>query len=211
VSKARSKTKPAARKLTPAVVALNLRVAQAIRDQRTFCPPLAMVAFDELLYPEQKALVFTKDKRREMLESHPNHWTTKLTLKLDRLTFPELTQGEKHLSEGKRLARLIVYKNAVCPEGTFQGLKTGLVGVKISQMLLDAAWQFNDRFFKDFAKALGSKSRDAISVYVFLLRNRALVEKCRRVSEIQKLPGIPKYATTSFCRLCRGIGLPVTC
>jgi hypothetical protein len=193
------KPKPVQRqKLTPDV----------FEEIRHHVPSLAEVEFDGLLYPEQKAFAYTSAKRKAMLESQPDHWTTKLTLKLDRLEFPELTAGENYLTEGKKLARLIVHKQAVLPTDKFERLTHGRIGEIISKKFMQALWRFDSVFFQDFAKGLKPFTLTT-RVYLFLLRNRAAVENCKRICEIQKLPGMPKYEATSFCRLCKSVGLPV--
>lgn len=180
--------------------------ANSLRD---YVPTLAKVELDRLLWPEQKALIYTEGKRRTMLATHAEHWTVKLTLKLDRLIFPELLAGESKLSDGKKLGRLVEYLRVTTTAEQFAALfNNSLFGVKLSQRMLDSAMRGDADFFRDTADGLNAAT-PTLKVYSFMLRNAAAVERCRTCAEIQRLPGFPKYSPQTFCRLCREIGLPL--
>ena len=106
--KAKSKKMPVAPKLTPEEIAIN--AAWRARDLKADVPTLARCILFDLLHPEQnKFPTLPRRKRERILAQTPGHWTSKLTLKLDRLVFPELMAGEKKLTEGKKLGRLVGY------------------------------------------------------------------------------------------------------
>ena len=206
--KAKSKKKAVAPKLTPEEIAIN--AAWRAKDLKADVPTLARCVLFDLLHPEQsKFKTLPRRKRERILAQRPEHWTSKLTLKLDRLVFPALTSGEKKLTEGKELGRLVRYYKTTASTAHFENLKGCQFGSRLAAKLLNAAWCLGNEFFTGFAKGLRNEVSRTLKVYSFLLRNQSAVEACKSPAEIQRLDGMPKYSPQSFCRLCKSVGLPV--
>ena len=170
-----------------------------------------------------------------MLAAKAPHWMVKVTNKLDRVVFPQLTQGRreteqerlaklgpqefiaeldqsKKRSDHKRLARLLAALKATFPRKSYPELvRNSLFGTKLTRVIMDAVWRLDDLFLIEFGKALEKESRadiKKVQVYRFLRQNAEAVEQCRTVAQIRNLPGFPSYDLRSFYRLCGEVGLP---
>jgi hypothetical protein len=157
-----------------------------------------------------------EQQRKALIAKHANaaDWISKLIKKIDLAEYRELAQGEKYLTEGRRWGRTIAHSKAKLPLAEYEKRCLGEFGKNIAAKLAQKAFNLDAPFFKDFSDALQAKgvsagNSTALAVYHFLLRNHEGVQKCRRVCEIEKLPGFPNYNKSSFCRICRELGLPV--
>jgi hypothetical protein len=209
---------------------------EARRRRENKLPTLAEIEMAKLLWPEQKLILALQGRCRNVFAKRATHWTVKITSKLDRLIFPELTQGKrepeqeklanltphefftelyqgKKRSDHKRLARLLAALKATCATKSFPELfRNDLFGIKLTKIIMDAVWKLDDQFFIEFGKVLQKDSRansKKARIYRFLRQNTEVVEQCRTVAEIRKLPGFPRYDVRTFYKLCREVGLPV--
>jgi ribosomal protein S10 len=93
---------------------------EARRRRANTLPTLEEIEYAKLLWPQQKLLLSLHTRCRMILTEKPNyltvkvpdHWMIKVTARLDRLVFPELTQGRRS-SEQERLAG-ITAQELVC-------------------------------------------------------------------------------------------------
>jgi hypothetical protein len=199
------------RKLTAEETAMNQAVVESLRRNELTCPTLADIATDELLAPGSKAILHSRSKRAWMLNKHADKWQVKLTRKLDRLDFPELTQGTPKLTNAKQLGRRMAITNSRCSPAEWEQLKASRVGTSVAARILDAVWRMDGKFLTDLGNSLTPPS-PARKVYKYLLDNRREVERCAKPAEILKLiksHGL-NYEPGSFYRLCKQIGLPVS-
>lgn len=209
---------------------------EARRRRENKLPTLAEIEMAKLLWPEQKLILALQGRCRNVFAKRATHWTVKITSKLDRLNFPELTQGKREteqeklanltphdffteLYQGKkridhkRLARLLAALKMACDPKSFPELfRNDLFGIKLTKIIMDAVWKLDDQFLIEFGKAIATESRadcKKARIYRFLLQNAEAVEQCRTVTEIRKLPNFPPYDVRTFYKLCREVGLPV--
>lgn len=157
-----------------------------------------------------------EQQRKALLTKHTTagDLVSRLIKKIDLAENRDLAQGVKYLTDGRRLGRTIAYNKARLSPNEYKKLCLGEFGKNIAAKLAQKAFDLDAPFFKDFSDALQAKgvradNSTALAIYHYLLRNHEAVEKCRRVCEIEKLPGFPKYNKSSFCRICRELGLPV--
>ena len=172
---------------------------------------LAMLTMYELIDPKSPGYLLQKRQREEMLlepeskdyllrspwdrekefRDQPDHWTVKLTRKLDRLTFPEFTGRKgKVPSEAQRLARLLRSLQCNTSASLFNDLQNrSLFGIKLTERIMRAVWSFDGDFFKQFGKAIRKEMTPTGRLYIWLLNRREKVERCKTVAEIMKLEG----------------------
>jgi hypothetical protein len=209
---------------------------EARRRRENKLPTLAEIEMAKFLWPERQRILALQDRCRNVFAKNATHWTVKITSKLDRLTFPELTQcrreteqeklanltpneffaelyqGKKR-SDHKRLARLLAALKAACAPKSYPELfRNSLFGIKLTKIIMDAVWKLDDLFLIEFGKAIETESRadcKKARIYRFLLQNAEAVEECRTVTEIRKLPGFPPYDVRTFYKLCKEVGLPL--
>jgi hypothetical protein len=209
---------------------------EARRRRENKLPTLAELEMARLFWPEEKRILALHGRCRNVFATRAAHWTVKITRKLDRLTFPELTQSmveteqerlagltpqefiaeldqsQKH-SDHKRLPRLLAALEAVCGAKYYPELfRNDPFGFKLTKIIMDAVWKLDGSFLIKFGKAIrkdsGADSKKA-RIYRFLRQNAEVVEQCRNVAGIRKLPGFPPYDAGSFYKLCREVGLPL--
>jgi hypothetical protein len=189
----------------------------------------------KLLWPERKRILALQVRCQKVLAKKPAHWMVKVTRKLDRVIFPQLTQGRleteqerlarltpqkfiaelnqsKKRSDHKKLARLLAALKAACPPKSYPELvRNSLFGTRLTKIIMDAVWTLDDLFLIEFGKAIEKESRADIKkarIYHFLRQNAEAVEQCQTVAEIRKLPGFPSYDVSTFYKLCKEVGLP---
>lgn len=207
------------RPLTPEEVAVNKAIAKHYerKDGKRVRPHMRMpsqaqIATYELLYPGQKAILYAAPQRAKMILDHADKWFVKLTLKLDRLQFPELTQGEDTLNQPKKIARRLMAFKMSCTRDQWAALKTSTLNTALTDNVMAALWNLDADFFTSLAGALKHPA-EAAKVYRFLLSNRDAVESCKTRADIFRLlqsNGCGHYERGSFYRLCNEIGLPVS-
>jgi hypothetical protein len=208
---------------------------EARRRRENKLPILAEIEMAKLLWPEQKRILALHGRCRNVFAKKATHWTVKITSKLDRLIFPELTQSReqteqvrlagltpqefiaelnqgKKCSDHKRLARLLAALKAAGDKSFPELFRNDPFGFKLTKIIMDAVWALDGSFLINFGKAIkkesGANSNKA-RIYRFLRQNAEVVEQCRTVAEIRKLPGFPPYDAGSFYKLCREVGLPL--
>jgi hypothetical protein len=189
-----------------------------------------------LLWPEQKRILALHDRCRNVFATRAAHWTVKITSKLDRVIFPQLTQGRQEteqerlanltpyeliaeLNQGmkrgdpKRLARLLAALQAVCDKKAYpEVFRNDLFGIRLTKTIMDAVWKLNHQFLIEFGEAIRKNSAadcKKARLYRFLRQNAEAVEQCRTVAEIRKLPDFPPYDVRTFYKLCGEVGLPL--
>jgi hypothetical protein len=189
---------------------VNNLAADAIKEHPFHVPSMANIVLYRLMAPERKAIGPMKRKREQMLRDHSDKWYVKLTLKIDRLTFPELTQGDDKLTEAKSLARRLLAFSEVCTQKQWDALRISLFGQKLTEKIMAAVWKMDSSFLTQFGTVFDRETNEP-EIYRYLLRNREAVERCKNKFGIWKLiqsSGI-EYDQSSLYRLCREIGLPV--
>jgi hypothetical protein len=199
-------------------------------------PTLAEIEMAKFLWPEQKRILALHGRCRKVFATRATHWTVKITSKLDRLTFPELTQSKveteqerlakitpqeliaelnqsKKRSDPKKLARLLAALKVACAAKSYpEVVGNSPFGIKLAKIIMDAVWALDHPFLVEFGKAIKKESGAVIKkarIYHFLRQYAEAVEQCRTVAEIRKLPNFPSYDVRSFYKLCKEVGLPV--
>jgi hypothetical protein len=209
---------------------------EARRRRANKLPTLAEIEMAKLLWPERKRILALQGRCHNLLKKNAPHWPVKITSKLDRVIFPELTQGRleteqerlanltpqelieelnqsKKPSDHKRLARLLAALRAACaPKSYPERVRNSLFGTKLTKIIMDAVWNLDHPFLIKFGKAIKKESGANIKkarIYRFLRQNAEAVEQCRTVAEIRKLPGFPPYDVRTVYTLCKQVGLPL--
>lgn len=171
-------------------------------------PSLAEVLLERLCAPGSDHTKLIEAERHRILAAAPDHWTVRLTRKLDVLVFEGLKRGAEEPSEGRGLGQLIEYLRAVTTPTHFAGIQQ-MLGPIMAKRLTKAFWGSENGFFAELAKGFACHATKTAKVYSFLLNNVAQVERCRTVAAIWNLPGRPAYTQQSFNRLCKNVGLPL--
>lgn len=187
----------------------NKKIDSAARESRFRLPTRRQMALAEINELHQAA--YLREKKKRMLETQPDYWVCKLTLKLDRLAFPELTQSDAKLTPGKELARLLnEIRHDLSPE-QFLALTQSTMGDKVTQKIMARVWGFDGDFLKDFGAALGRPPSHLEKAYRFMINQREKIETLRTQAQIWKLVSsrFPCLDRPSFYRTLRGVGLPM--
>ena len=154
------------------------------------------------LTPAQKQAL---GEEQPAVKHHKLSWVVLLSNKLNRLSFPSLTQGADKLTEGKEVAGFLSimrhYDQKVeIPANIAARLETAIV-------------ERQTQFQKDFRKE--SKRQDPRrDIYLWMLRNHAQVEACDSKGEIFHLvkQQFPKRHIDwrSFYKMLAAVGLPLS-
>jgi len=147
-------------------------------------------------------------------------WVVLLNEKLNRLSFPSLTQGADKFTEGKQLAgKLSVLRHnkaelnsPIGKDGRLTGKGCTCIMAEVGRRLERAVLERDTKFLNDFRKA--SNRQDPLrDVYSWMLRNFARVESCRTKGAILALvkSQFPKRVIDgrNFYALLETIGLPL--
>src|SRR5437016_6272379 len=160
----------------------NKRVAEALKELPFRCPTMREIALAELM--EMQSFSYLRDKREEMLSAQPQTWATKLTVKLDRLTFPQLTQSKTKLTDGKRLGILLKEIREDLTREKWLALPGSPVGRKFTSEIMAKVWCLDAKFLRDFVEALDHPPTKLEKVYRFMLMHRSDIESLRTKPKI---------------------------
>jgi hypothetical protein len=171
----------------------------------------------------------TPAQAKARLEAHQPSWTGQLLVKLNRLSFPSLTQGAEKFTEGKQLAgclSILRHNDPQLMESPIEAEKQKngsvrhkLVGkgctcimAEVGRRLVRAILDRDTQFLNDFRKA--SKHQDPRrDVYLWMLSNSTRVESCHTKGQILRLAKA-KFPSRvmderNFYTLLSEIGLPL--
>jgi len=169
------------------------------------------------------------------LAAHKLSWVCLLQDKLDKLSFPSLTQGARHLTPGKKLADQMFLIRHLNPDfapvcltdakmrqqllrdfGAKNVGKLNLLaelGLRLERALLER----DTKFLSDYRKAYLDTKRSAYrwrDVYSWMLSHYWKVEACHTPAEIWRLVktkfSLPETDRSNFYRTLREVGLPVS-
>ena len=183
----KSKKSPFDRKATPEEIEATRKINAAYKITRLRRRTLAGHETETLRISSQYMPIVQEareQQRKALLTKHANtgDWLSKLIKKIDLAEYRELAQGEKYLTEGRRLGRTIAYNKAKLSPAEYAKRRIEEFGKNIAAKLAQKAFNLDAPFFKDFSDALQAKgvcaeNSTALAVYHFLLRNHSQPSK----------------------------------
>ncbi len=131
-------------------------------------------------------------------KAHRLHWTALVHQKLERLHFPETTQGSGSLKPGTHWARIVTTLTGKMPAGNL-----GEFEKQLGQVLSQRALAMDQDFFHDFAKALNCKSEERSawrdSVYSFLIKHSKEADLKKTEEEVYEwISDKPEFTKTTI-------------
>jgi len=173
----------------------------------------------------------TPAQMQARLANRSPSWVVLLNTKLNRLSFPSVTQGAGKLTDGKRLAGMLRIMRHSDPGGTESPLvwnKTKLAWqhngskncdcfmAEVGRRLEKAILECDSKFMADFRKTMSCYKAMSCwrDVYWWMLSHYAEIEACHAPFEIWRLVkekfSLRDADRSNFLRTLRDVGLPVS-